>query len=77
MKKQTWISSLEKGFYSMGKARSLTLLSEATCLSAISAHSALMVFTTGKSYSVETLEEAGLTRGWEAGGGMLTESFVG
>lgn len=45
-------------------------------LFAISAHSALMVFTTGKSYSVETLE-AGLTRGWEAGGGMLTESFVG
>lgn len=76
MKKQKWISSLEKGFYSVGKARFLTLLSEATCLSAISAHSALMVFTTGKSYSVETLE-AGLTRGWEAGGGMLTESFVG
>lgn len=63
MKKQKWINSLEKGFYSMGKAHFLRLLSEASCLSAISARSALMVFTTGKSYSMETLEEAGLTHG--------------
>lgn len=61
----------------MGKACFLRLLSEATCLSAISAHSALVVFTTGKGCSMETLEKAGLRCGWEARSRMLTESIVG
>jgi hypothetical protein len=65
---------LEKGFYSLRKAHFLRLV---LFVSPISVHSAVMVFTTGKGYSMETLKEAGLRCGWEARSRMLTESFVG